>query len=99
MNAIALASLDYEMSPEAEFRNHIISYINASITAIFLIELIIKVTAMGFVLNRHSYLRDYLNWLDLIIVCAGYIILNYSLELSVLFPHSLQSILKKLQFS
>jgi len=39
----------------------------------FTIELLIKVIAMGFIFERHSYLRNGWNWLDFIVVISGLI--------------------------
>lgn len=40
-------------------------------TIIFLVEMIIKIIARGFFMNKHAYLRDTLNWLDFIVVVSG----------------------------
>ncbi|CAL1270700.1 unnamed protein product [Larinioides sclopetarius] len=42
---------------------------------IYTIEMIIKVIAKGFILNKYSYLRNPWNWLDFIVVLSGYITL------------------------
>jgi hypothetical protein len=43
-------------------------YINTGISALFLMELLIKVIAMGFILHDYSYMRDGWNVLDFFIV-------------------------------
>ncbi|KAG8175505.1 hypothetical protein JTE90_009139 [Oedothorax gibbosus] len=43
---------------------------------IYTIEMIIKIIAKGFILNKYSYLRNPWNWLDFIVVLAGYITLS-----------------------
>ncbi|XP_015914101.1 sodium channel protein 1 brain [Parasteatoda tepidariorum] len=43
---------------------------------IYTIEMIIKVIAKGFILNKYSYLRNPWNWLDFIVVLSGYITLS-----------------------
>lgn len=40
-------------------------------TYIFTVECLIKIIAMGFVVHRNSYLRDYWNCLDFFVVCIG----------------------------
>ena len=42
-------------------------------TAVFSIELILKVIAKGFVLGKRAYLRDPWNILDLVVVVVGLI--------------------------
>lgn len=40
---------------------------------VFTIEAFIKIVSMGFVVHKNSYLRDYWNWLDFLVVCIGFI--------------------------
>lgn len=40
---------------------------------IFLIELLLKVIAMGFVVHKYSYMRDWWNVLDFIIVVTSFL--------------------------
>ncbi|XP_065060331.1 sodium channel protein 1 brain-like isoform X2 [Rhopilema esculentum] len=42
-------------------------------TAIYTIEMILKIVAKGYVLHSYAYLRDPWNWLDFVVVCLGYI--------------------------
>ncbi len=42
-------------------------------TVLFAIECITKIIAMGFVVHRDSYMRDYWNWLDILVVIVGII--------------------------
>ena len=78
LNAIALATIQYEEDHKQDLINRVINYMNAFFTFIFFLEMIFKIVSMGFVLDKHTYLRDYLNCLDLLIVIAGY---NYFFEL------------------
>lgn len=48
-------------------------YTNNIFTAIFTIEMFMKIIAYGFVLDEYTYLRDPWNWLDFIIVVTGLI--------------------------
>lgn len=43
---------------------------------IYTIEMMIKTIAKGFILDKYSYLRNPWNWLDFIVVVAGYITLS-----------------------
>ena len=40
-------------------------------TAIFLIECILKILGMGFFMHKNSYLRDFWNWLDFLVVVVS----------------------------
>lgn len=42
-------------------------------TFIFLLECVLKILGMGFCLHKNSYMRDYWNWLDLIVVTVSVI--------------------------
>lgn len=40
--------------------------------AIYSCEMVIKVIAKGFVLNKYTYLRNPWNWLDFVVITSGY---------------------------
>lgn len=40
--------------------------------AIYTIEMIIKIIAKGFALNKYTYLRNPWNWLDFLVITSGY---------------------------
>jgi len=44
-------------------------------TAIYTMEMVLKIIAKGFILHKFAYLRDPWNWLDFIVVTLGYITL------------------------
>ena len=46
-------------------------YVEVIFLALFMFEMLVKMIAMGFVLERRSYLRDAWNWLDMIVVVTG----------------------------
>eukprot|EP00755_Sulcionema_specki_P007264 Sspe_Gene.37760::Locus_18224_Transcript_2_3_Confidence_0.400_Length_2527::g.37760::m.37760/K04851/CACNA1D; voltage-dependent calcium channel L type alpha-1D len=48
--------------------------------ALFTIEMLLKVVALGFVLHKHSYLRSYWNVMDCVIVCVGFAMFSPSVE-------------------
>jgi hypothetical protein len=48
-------------------------YLNYIFTSLFTLEFILKIIAFGFVLERHTYLRDPWNWLDFFVVITGLI--------------------------
>ena len=39
--------------------------------------MMLKIFALGFVLHRHAYLRDYWNWLDFIVVIFSFDALHF----------------------
>lgn len=41
-------------------------------TIIFALEALLKIIGMGFILHKSSYLREGFNFIDFIIVIAGY---------------------------
>jgi hypothetical protein len=49
------------------------SYIDLGFLIIYTIEMILKVIALGFVMEKNSYLRDPWNILDFIVVLFGWI--------------------------
>ena len=40
-------------------------------TAIYTLEMLLKILAKGFILHSYAYLRDPWNWLDFVVVCLG----------------------------
>ncbi|XP_013413556.1 sodium channel protein 1 brain [Lingula anatina] len=61
INCIMMAILDAPEEPEFVF------------LGIYTIEMIAKLLARGFILNKFTYLRDPWNWLDFIVVILAYI--------------------------
>ena len=48
-------------------------------SAIYTVEMLLKIIAKGFVLHSYAYLRDPWNWLDFVVVCLGYVFFNFSI--------------------
>ena len=44
---------------------------DAVFTTFFAFEMLVKVIARGFILHKHAYLRDKLNWLDFVVVVTS----------------------------
>lgn len=40
--------------------------------AIYTAEMVIKIIAKGFALNKYTYLRNPWNWLDFVVITSGY---------------------------
>ena len=66
-NCISLAVED----PSLEEPDPIIESFDLFFLAVYLIEMVLKMIAMGFVMEPHSYLRDPLNILDFFVVMMG----------------------------
>ena len=78
-NSIIIAIADYShvdsngnLVTQGSIRNRIFLESDIFFTLFFLVECIIKVTALGFLGDSPAYLSDYWNWLDFIVVVAGY---------------------------
>ena len=71
VNSIALSNLDFREQNKNSTKNKVINYIDAFFTLIFIFEALLKIIASGLVLQKHSYLRYYLNYLDLMIIVSG----------------------------
>lgn len=78
-NSIVLANLDFRVKNLSSDKNNFLNYVNAFFTVIYILEAIIKIIAYGLILQKHSFLRHYLNYLDLIIIMGGYYLLILTL--------------------
>ncbi len=56
---------------EGSWRNALVSSSEPVFTAIFALECVSKIIAMGFVVEKGSYLRDSWNILDFVVVMAA----------------------------
>ncbi|CAE8622279.1 unnamed protein product, partial [Polarella glacialis] len=71
INSVMLAIYD-QRAPEDEGLNWVIdSIVDNILTAIFTLECMLKVIAWGFFVDKKSYLRDYWNILDFVVVVSG----------------------------
>nr|XP_006819159.1 PREDICTED: voltage-dependent P/Q-type calcium channel subunit alpha-1A-like [Saccoglossus kowalevskii] len=69
MSSIALAAED-PVDPN-NFRNQILEYFDFAFTAIFALEMTMKIISLGLILHPGSYCRDIWNILDaIVVVCA-----------------------------
>ena len=71
VNSITLAFYD-PINPNA-FDTGIFAYLDSIFLSLYTAEMILKVCAWGFVLNKGSYLRDTWNILDFIIIMSSYL--------------------------
>ena len=73
LNSLLLSIYDYsDRENETEY-NKILENVSMVFTIIFSLEMFFKIISMGFFVHRNSYLRDYWNWLDLLVVIVGFI--------------------------
>lgn len=69
----AVIPATWEPDPGASFRNRLAVELEPYFLAAFAVEAIVKIVAMGFVLDDGAYLRDQWNWLDFAVVVAGWV--------------------------
>ncbi|XP_076674536.1 calcium voltage-gated channel subunit cacophony isoform X9 [Andrena cerasifolii] len=70
LSSIALAAEDpvWEDSP----RNHILNYFDYAFTGVFTVEMILKIIDLGIILHPGSYLREFWNIMDaVVVICAA----------------------------
>ena len=73
LNTLVLAIYNYDdRDNDTEF-NQLLESCGSFFTVLFAFECVTKIIAMGFVMHRNSYLRDYWNWLDILVVVIGVI--------------------------
>ena len=71
LNSITLAIRDYnDRDNETEY-NIRLEQCGDVFTVIFTIECLLKIISMGFIYHKNSYMRDYWNWLDFLVVIVG----------------------------
>ena len=70
-NTIVLASYNYDDRDNETDFNQWMELFGRIFTAMFLIECITKIIAMGFVIHKNAYLRDKWNWIDFLVVIVG----------------------------
>lgn len=71
LNSISLAVYDYSDRENLTVRNNILEQAGLIFNAIFTFEALVKISAMGFVMHRNSYLREGFNVIDFVVVVSG----------------------------
>ena len=69
LSSIALAAED--PVNEGSFRNRILQHFDYVFTAVFTLEMLLKIVDVGFVLHEGSYCRDLWNFVDLVVVVGA----------------------------
>jgi hypothetical protein len=71
VNSFCLALYDYSDRDSNSPYNRVLETINYACTVIYLMEVCLKIGAMGFILDENSYLRSGWNIMDFIISVLG----------------------------
>lgn len=71
INSVTLGIYDYENPNSNSARNKIVNYLEPVFIVVFTAEAILKIIALGFILDKGTYLRDAWNWLDFIVVLTS----------------------------
>lgn len=66
-----MAAMDYNDRENASKRNIVLDKCGLVFTIIFIVEAVLKISAMSFCWHRNAYLRDGWNILDFIVVLVG----------------------------
>ena len=73
LNSITLGMYDYADPDSLTFKNKIIDKISTALTAVYALEAILKIFALGFIKHHKSYLRENWNLIDFIVIISGYV--------------------------
>jgi len=68
INSMALA-----LDDPTDDKSSLPQWVDTSFLIIYTIEMFLKIFGMGFIMGKHSYLRDYWNVMDFVIVVTAYI--------------------------
>ena len=79
LNSLLLGIYDYENPKSKSPRNQIVNYAEPFFIAAFTSEAIMKIIALGFVLDKGTYLREAWNWLDFLVVLTSLLSLTPSM--------------------
>lgn len=70
MSSIALAAED--PVDEHSHRNEILNYFDYAFTGVFTVEMLLKIIDLGIILHPGSYLREFWNVMDaVVVICAA----------------------------
>jgi len=70
-NTITLSMYDYSDRNSDKKNNFLIDIFNMCFSIVYAIEAILRITALGFVFHKRSYLRDPWNLIDFKVVISG----------------------------
>ena len=72
-NALCLSIRNYSDPNSTTRLNQILDILDDVFTGLYTLEAVLKIVARGFVLHKHSYIRDPWNILDFFVVLVGYL--------------------------
>ena len=72
LNSILLANYDHSKKPSSKY-NYLLNQIELGFSSFFVLECIMKIVAMGFVWGKETYLKNYWNIMDFLIVVTGFL--------------------------
>lgn len=81
MSSIALAAED--PVEEKSFRNKVLNYFDYAFTGVFTIEMLLKVVDLGIILHPGSYLREFWNVMDAVVVICAAVSFGFDMRLVV----------------
>jgi len=73
LNSACMAAYDQRAPPDVGFNVFVTRLAEPIFLALFTIEMVLKVIAWGFFLDKRTYLRDLWNWLDFIVVVSAWV--------------------------
>lgn len=73
LNSMFLASYDYDDRDDTTLRNKALNLGGQIFTILFTAEGLCKVMARGLCMHHNSYLRNGWNWLDFLVILAGWV--------------------------
>lgn len=81
LSSIALAAED--PVEEKSTRNQILNYFDYAFTGVFTIEMLLKIVDLGIILHPGSYLREFWNIMDaVVVICAA---VSFGFDMSYVF--------------
>lgn len=78
MSSVALAAED--PVEENSFRNHVLNSFDYAFTGVFTIEMLLKVVDLGVILHPGSYLREFWNVMDAVVVICAAVSIGFDIK-------------------
>lgn len=91
MSSIALAAED--PVEEKSFRNEVLNLFDYAFTGVFTIEMLLKVVDLGIILHPGSYLREFWNVMDAVVVICAAVSFGFDMRYSYSFELNKQKML------
>lgn len=78
LSSIALAAED--PVDEDSYKNEILNYFDYAFTGVFTIEMILKILDSGVILHPGSYLREFWNVMDAVVVICAVVSIGFDIR-------------------